>query len=105
MENASYAIQGLKLRVPDELDKLGIKFSKMAISDRVSNEKAKSEEKAEPTQLLPALPAQLKCGFCGVVEDDAHKLQVCSRCKQMAYCSREHQRSHWQVHKPDCKEK
>ena len=27
----------------------------------------------------------------------------CSRCKQVWYCSRECQKAHWKVHKPDCR--
>jgi hypothetical protein len=33
LENASYAMQGLKLKVPDELDRLGISFSKLALRE------------------------------------------------------------------------
>ncbi|KAI0768406.1 hypothetical protein BC629DRAFT_870633 [Irpex lacteus] len=28
--------------------------------------------------------------------------EVCSRCKQMPYCSAEHQKKHWKQHRPNC---
>ncbi|CAG7730512.1 unnamed protein product [Allacma fusca] len=38
------------------------------------------------------------CGFCGCSEN----LQRCARCHCMSYCSKEHQKAHWKVHKKSC---
>ena len=40
-----------------------------------------------------------RCRQCGNVADT----QACSRCKSVTYCSRECQKKHWKLHKPDCK--
>lgn len=34
LENASYATQGLKQKVPDELDRLGISFATLALQEK-----------------------------------------------------------------------
>jgi hypothetical protein len=39
------------------------------------------------------------CAICGATEE----LKKCSRCKRVCYCSKEHQKSHWKIHKTDCK--
>lgn len=45
------------------------------------------------------------CAFCGRVEDKGGpKMQFCSRCKCMYYCSRDCQAKHWKAgHKKTCK--
>ena len=40
-----------------------------------------------------------KCGFC--FKDSVLK---CGRCKKIFYCSKEHQKSHWKIHKKQCVE-
>jgi TPR repeat protein len=35
------------------------------------------------------------CGFCEANEDSEHKLQTCSRCKLVVYCSKACQAAHW----------
>jgi hypothetical protein len=35
------------------------------------------------------------CSFCESTEDSEHKLQACSRCKLVAYCSKACQVAHW----------
>merc|ERR1739838_636711 len=42
-----------------------------------------------------------QCGFCKVQNV---RLLLCSRCKDMSYCSRKHQKKHWLTHKTDCTE-
>jgi hypothetical protein len=43
------------------------------------------------------------CSYCESVEDSEHKLQTCSRCLLVAYCSKECQRAHWKNgHKQTC---
>jgi hypothetical protein len=39
------------------------------------------------------------CGKCGIAESEACKLQVCSRCKSIKYCSKECQVGDWKRHK------
>lgn len=39
------------------------------------------------------------CAICGGNE----KLKACSACGLIYYCSVEHQKSHWKVHKGNCK--
>mmetsp|Transcript_16119 Transcript_16119/g.22259 ORF Transcript_16119/g.22259 Transcript_16119/m.22259 type:complete len:386 (-) Transcript_16119:44-1201(-) len=43
-----------------------------------------------------------RCSSCALCLKFSVHLQVCGRCKQFAYCSRECQKSHWQVHKIQC---
>ncbi|KAK5698623.1 hypothetical protein LTR97_006269 [Elasticomyces elasticus] len=44
------------------------------------------------------------CVVCGKDEGEGGKmLQKCTACKRRGYCSREHQKAHWKVHKPFCK--
>ncbi|XP_006812516.1 prolyl hydroxylase EGLN3-like [Saccoglossus kowalevskii] len=39
-----------------------------------------------------------RCAVCEKIED----LKRCSRCHVVHYCSREHQKQHWKVHKTSC---
>jgi hypothetical protein len=42
------------------------------------------------------------CAMCGQLFTKLHR---CARCKQVLYCSKEHQKAHWKlVHKLECKE-
>ena len=43
----------------------------------------------------------LRCQSCGISNKNK-KLFVCSKCKSVRYCCREHQISHWKQHKKDC---
>jgi hypothetical protein len=42
------------------------------------------------------------CSKCGLSSATNH-LCLCSQCKEAYYCNKEHQRGHWQIHKPCCK--
>jgi len=44
-------------------------------------------------------PGQKACAECGILSEDNVK---CSACKSVHYCSRDCQRKHWTIHKPDC---
>lgn len=45
------------------------------------------------------------CAVCGVhLQPDGTKLFRCSRCKSVQYCSKEHQKKHWKLHKMMCTE-
>ncbi|XP_069118295.1 egl nine homolog 1-like isoform X2 [Argopecten irradians] len=45
-----------------------------------------------------SVPFVLKCNVCG----SSSSLKRCSRCKQVVYCSREHQLKDWSAHKLSC---
>lgn len=90
LENASYAMQGLKQKVPDELDRLGISFASLALREE---ELASAEHGAQLA----------KCGLCEAKEARRGDFPVCGACKQVAYCTREHQKQHWRTHKPHCR--
>uniref|UniRef100_A0A7S2DL68 MYND-type domain-containing protein n=1 Tax=Haptolina brevifila TaxID=156173 RepID=A0A7S2DL68_9EUKA len=40
-----------------------------------------------------------QCAVCGVADT---KLKQCGRCGVVSYCSPEHQKAHWEVHKEAC---
>jgi len=42
--------------------------------------------------------SSVKCGLCGV-----RATKKCSRCSVAVYCNKDHQSSHWKVHKNICK--
>jgi len=61
-----------------------------------------SEEKELNTHLIDAT---VRCGKCNrrpCKEPQLEKFQICSRCKQINYCSRDCQKSHWKDHKAIC---
>ncbi len=39
-----------------------------------------------------------KCAVC----DSTAGLRACSRCRKIHYCSPEHQKAHWKIHKAEC---
>lgn len=44
------------------------------------------------------------CVCCkAIAGKDSDKFKVCSRCRSVSYCSQTCQKTHWKVHKPDCK--
>ena len=44
------------------------------------------------------------CAHCGAREPEPHVFKVCSRCRDPAYCCREHQVAHWKAgHKAACR--
>ena len=45
-----------------------------------------------------------KCAECGEKRSAKTKLQKCSKCNSVRYCSRECQKTHWVIHKAVCKE-
>ncbi|GMH58370.1 hypothetical protein TrST_g998 [Triparma strigata] len=50
--------------------------------------------KSPPTSSVPH-----SCGFPGCTEPAP---LMCSRCKEVRYCSKEHQKTHWKFHKKLC---
>lgn len=43
------------------------------------------------------MPESSSCGVCGQAAS-----QRCSKCKSLSYCSKEHQKQHWRLHKQIC---
>ncbi|TFY71191.1 hypothetical protein EVG20_g1802 [Dentipellis fragilis] len=45
-----------------------------------------------------------KCARCSILPKDSTPFSRCSRCKSVAYCSKECQLAHWKTHKATCDE-
>ena len=45
---------------------------------------------------------ELGCALCARKHTSAAQLMWCSRCNQVAYCCRAHQKQDWKAHKPKC---
>jgi len=58
-----------------------------------------------PYTVIPLNPCQIRsrgsCLICG----KTYPIKVCTRCKSVWYCSREHQKTDWKKHKLECKAK
>ncbi|XP_008550191.1 egl nine homolog 1 [Microplitis demolitor] len=69
------------------------------MSDRVGSRVGASPEKGD-NFILSSSPECQKpsCAICNKTD----KLQRCSRCKNIFYCSKDHQKSDWRKHKVDC---
>ena len=52
------------------------------------------------TQLEMSTSSTLVCASCGTTLEEGMR---CSRCKNAVYCNAECQRSHWKLHKLDCR--
>lgn len=63
-----------------------------------------AEERRHSDMTNPYLRGKLCCAVCGVPKFLAASMMVCSRCKSAYYCSREHQKAHWRVHKRTCQQ-
>ena len=58
LENASYAMQGLKQKVPDELDRLGISFASLALREE---ELASAEHSTQRTCVACVVSCRVVC--------------------------------------------
>jgi hypothetical protein len=47
-------------------------------------------------------PKLRTCAKCGTQQE---KMAICAGCRSVHYCSPEHQKSHWKVHRKDCQPK
>eukprot|EP01090_Pellita_catalonica_P021471 TRINITY_DN8048_c0_g1_i1.p1 TRINITY_DN8048_c0_g1~~TRINITY_DN8048_c0_g1_i1.p1 ORF type:complete len:684 (+),score=120.95 TRINITY_DN8048_c0_g1_i1:1649-3700(+) len=95
VENASYALKGLAQKAPESLERLGVVMLAQSAEES-------QNENDESTATPAGTPSLRSCGFCNSAETRPGEFPVCSRCKQVCYCSREHQRYHWKTHKPEC---
>ncbi len=115
-ENASYAMAGLRQKVPEELEKMGIQFSKLAVKEKAqdteteykeekkdNNNNEIQEENNNQTAHQQSEALLMVCGLCEKRAAKLGELMVCGRCRCVAYCSKEHQRLHWKTHKTHCK--
>merc|ERR1712098_654381 len=59
-----------------------------------------ADETLNTVTIASGKSAERTCAFCGVVQ---LKMKICSRCKQVNYCSGQCQKSHWKEHKRQCK--
>ena len=61
-----------------------------------------AEEQLHSNLTNPYLRGELCCAVCGVPKYLTASMMVCSRCKKAYYCSRQHQKAHWNLHKKTC---
>ena len=61
-----------------------------------------AEERRHSDMTNPYFRGELCCAVCGVPKYLAASMMICSRCKRAYYCSREHQKAHWKVHRTTC---
>lgn len=74
--------------VPDEMISTILKIANESIPIKVSQDR----------------DIELKrCGHCSKQESACGDFKRCNRCKQIVYCSRKCQTSHWKKHKKECK--
>ncbi|KAG8238204.1 hypothetical protein J437_LFUL018087 [Ladona fulva] len=54
---------------------------------------------------VPARPIFMAntCHICKLTHGGSTRLQTCSACRLITYCSKEHQKKHWKEHKSICK--
>jgi len=60
---------------------------------------ASDKAKMEGLQHVPAATARDGCASCWKTSGS---LKVCSRCRNISYCSKSCQIAHWPIHKPSC---
>lgn len=53
----------------------------------------------EARKMLKHMLLQRRCAHCGACTET---LKACAKCKAAFYCSRDHQREHWRIHKTEC---
>jgi ankyrin repeat protein len=63
---------------------------------------------SEIARYLRSHGAEHLCVGCGRIgesegKEESADLKMCSRCRWVRYCSKECQKEHWPVHRPDCK--
>ena len=51
-------------------------------------------------EVITVAASRPHCGSCGATGND---MLVCARCKTQSYCTRQCQKIHWKLHKPECK--
>ena len=83
------------------------------VKQQMSSESKRNDEKMikrnvrhENNHGAPSISRGLECGNCEAHhwEDNTNEsMQRCGGCRRVSYCSVDCQRSHWKVHKEDCK--
>ena len=59
----------------------------------------------EAMQSQGTIPATARdvCNFCGSLRLDGQAVMMCGKCKAVGYCCKEHQATHWPLHKKACR--
>ena len=52
---------------------------------------------------LPFVPPAVSGAYCNNCRTFSFTLKMCIKCKQTQYCSKDCQRSHWKIHRQDCR--
>lgn len=58
-----------------------------------------------PYPVIPLNPCQSRSRGSCLIYGKTYPIKVCTRCKSVWYCSREHQKTDWKKHKLECKAK
>ena len=66
-----------------------------------SKKQKKSDSLSDDKYSKPSLQ---ECAVCGIKKSAETKLMKCARCYSVAYCSKEHQKEHYKIHKVFCHE-
>jgi hypothetical protein len=74
------------------------------IPDEMISKILKMTNEISPLEMCQDRDVELKsCGHCSKQESACGDFKRCNRCKQIVYCSRKCQTSHWKKHKKECK--
>ena len=94
------AVESLAPRAPPPYRAMPIDYSKFANIEDSDEEPEKEKTKVTKTAESAAPAAKAKCANCG---KEGAKMNACSVCKKVGYCSRDCQKQDWQFHKRVCK--
>jgi len=79
-------------------------FMKIAMSGQMPAHKLEAIRTKNQAKREASLSARASCASCGKTTDSSKvKLQLCSGCRSVAYCSVAHQQADWPHHKPHCR--
>ena len=74
------------------------------VPDEMISKILKMTNEMSPLEMSQERDVELKrCGQCSKQESACGDFKRCNRCKQIVYCSKKCQTSHWKRHKKECK--